>query len=58
MVNSKSLKNDQSPRQGLEDSQVPLSVEENKAEEYDEGVIPTDTYNYPEFDYAHDENDD
>ena len=58
MVNSKSLKNDQSPRQGLEDSQVPLSVEENKAEEYDEGAIPTDTYNYPEFDYAHNDNDD
>jgi hypothetical protein len=33
-------------------------VEENKGEEFDEGAIPTDTYNYPEFDYAHDDDDD
>jgi len=34
-------------------------VEDTKGgDEYDEGAIPTDTYNYPEFDYAHDDEDD
>jgi hypothetical protein len=58
-VHDKSLKTDHSPSRGQEAQPSPFSVEDTKGgEDYDEGAIPTDTYNYPEFDYAHDDEDD